>query len=200
MPSGYTAILGEKEDMTLKEFALLCARAFGACVDMRDEPLSTPIPEKFECDTFYQKKYEEAKKVLDDFMALEDKVGYLEKTYDKYFDDEHKRHIQKSEEKAKLRDRYSRMLFKVIKWTPPTKEHDDLRNFMIKQIHDSIEWDCSEYPLNLCSKEEWCNVERKIKNFQKDVDYYHQEMIKEKERYDSRNKWIKDLRDSLEGL
>jgi len=44
MPTGYTAEIyeGEKE-VTFEKFALTCARAFGACITIRDEPMSASI-------------------------------------------------------------------------------------------------------------------------------------------------------------
>lgn len=45
MPTGYTAAI--KYGITFKEFALDCARNFGACISMRDEPRETPIPDEF---------------------------------------------------------------------------------------------------------------------------------------------------------
>jgi hypothetical protein len=49
MPTGYTAPIAD--GMTFEQFALGCARAFGALVTMRDEPSDAPIPERLEPDT-----------------------------------------------------------------------------------------------------------------------------------------------------
>ena len=38
MPTGYTLDLYNGKDITFEEFVLKCARAFGALIDMRDEP------------------------------------------------------------------------------------------------------------------------------------------------------------------
>lgn len=197
MPTGYTAILGEKEDVSLKEFAMLCARNFGACIEMRDLPLSEPIPEKFEPSPFYQKRYEESKKQFDDFMAMEDKKGFLERTYERYVKLEKKRRKENQEKKSILRERYERMLNKIIAWNPPSDEHINLKNFMMKQIKDSIEWDCKDYELKLASKEKWCDVESHIENLLNDVNFYKLQIEKEQYRYDSMNKWLKLLRESF---
>lgn len=42
MPTGYTHKI--KDGMTFKEYALRCARNFGALMDMRDDPMDAPIP------------------------------------------------------------------------------------------------------------------------------------------------------------
>ena len=38
MPSGYTSDIYNGKEVTFKDFALGCARAFGACVMQRDDP------------------------------------------------------------------------------------------------------------------------------------------------------------------
>ena len=43
MPSYYTADICNEKDISFQEFALKCARAFGAFVHMRDEPLNTTL-------------------------------------------------------------------------------------------------------------------------------------------------------------
>lgn len=57
MPSAYTAPVQDGKITEFKDFAILCARAFGACIDMRDDPLDKPIPEAFSPVT---KHYDEA--------------------------------------------------------------------------------------------------------------------------------------------
>jgi hypothetical protein len=47
VPTGYTATLNHGEQ-TFPDFALHCARAFGALVSLRDESSDTPIPEVIE--------------------------------------------------------------------------------------------------------------------------------------------------------
>lgn len=199
MPTGYTAILGETEDMKLKDFAMLCARNFGACIEMRDLPLSAPIPEKFEPSPYYKDRLEEAKRKYADFMALSasEKRAFLERTFEEVIDSNIKDYEETSKSKDVLRRRYNAMLLKVVKWTPPTSEHIDLREFMIKQIHDSIEWDCKEYMPQLPNKDEWCDICRYIASLKKDVEYYQEAYDKEQARYASLNKWLDDLRNSF---
>lgn len=51
MPTGYTAAIADGIDF--KTYALSCARAFGALVEMRDEPANAPIPEEFKPSSYY---------------------------------------------------------------------------------------------------------------------------------------------------
>jgi hypothetical protein len=68
MPTGYTAPIAD--GMTFEQYALGCARAFGALVTMRDEPSDAPIPEKLEPDTYYQRSLEASQLELDRVMSL----------------------------------------------------------------------------------------------------------------------------------
>lgn len=52
MPTGYTANI--KNGITFEEFALDCARNFGALIIMRDEPKDAPIPEQFEASKHHE--------------------------------------------------------------------------------------------------------------------------------------------------
>ncbi|MBO6267553.1 MAG: hypothetical protein J6N19_00245, partial [Clostridium sp.] len=70
MPTGYTCFIEDGKITTAKGFLLLCARAFGACIEMRDEPLSEPIPEKFNGDDTYRLWLEDAKTELSKLKAM----------------------------------------------------------------------------------------------------------------------------------
>lgn len=58
MPTGYTSPLYEGKEISFEQFALRCARNFGALVMMREEPLDTPIPEKFNPCEYCKREYE----------------------------------------------------------------------------------------------------------------------------------------------
>lgn len=200
MPSVYTAILGDTEDMKLKDFAMLCARNFGACIEMCDTPLSEPIPEKFEPSPFYKDRLEKSKQEYADFMALSEseKYAFLELTFNEMIEKSKKDYEEASQRKDVLRRRYNAMLLKIVNWTPPTPEHENLREFMIEQLHDSIEWDCKEYQPSLPKKEEWCDIVRYTDSLKEEIEYYQESYDKESARYASMNKWLDDLRKSFE--
>ena len=42
MPTGYTAIIEDDPNCTFEQYLMRCARAFGATVTMRDDPLDKP--------------------------------------------------------------------------------------------------------------------------------------------------------------
>ena len=55
MPTGYTAYIKDGDITTGKDFLKLCLRNFGVAIDMRDEPLSKPVPTQFEPNPYYKK-------------------------------------------------------------------------------------------------------------------------------------------------
>ena len=54
MPTGYTAILFDKPETSFRQYAYVCARAFGALVSMRDESLDVPLPVEIKPDSYYR--------------------------------------------------------------------------------------------------------------------------------------------------
>jgi hypothetical protein len=80
MPTGYTEGVSKGEITDFKVYALRCARAFGACVMLRDEPVTDEIPE-FEPSDYHQKRLKEAQTQLAEFNAMldADKLAMFER-------------------------------------------------------------------------------------------------------------------------
>lgn len=197
MPIGYTYIVANNENFTFPEFAMRCARNFGALVMMREEPLDAPIPERFEPSDYYKQEYEKAKAAYENFIANPPTDEDLEKQYNEYVANETERFAAISAEKDMKRSRYNAMLLKVLKWQPPTSEHEGLKKFMIDQLHDSIEADCCEYQPRIPDKEEYVAFHRSGKYLKEELDFYEKRWREEVERTNARNKWLSELRESL---
>lgn len=185
-----------KDDITFEKFVMNCSRAFGALVTMRDNANDSVIPEKFEPSTYHIDKLKELKKRLLKIEKMSPDAANQEaiKEYESAFDC-----YEKSiKDKRELKKKYEKMLVYVNEWVPPTNEHIGLKNFMIEQITESIDWDCDES----CEKPpepvtgrfwKWDKIE-KIKN---DIEYHEKENNNEIELVNARNKWLSDLRKSL---
>lgn len=197
MPTGYTAPLYEGKEMTFEQFALRCARNFGALIRMRDEPFDAPIPEEFPVDEYYQKNYEQAKAAYEKFKQHPPTDEELEEAYAKYVQKE-TNHAKKANERAAFRrQRYEAMLSKVMEWEPPTEEHVNLKNFMVEQLEDSIDFDCSECHPHITEKQKWMEYERSGKFYEDNLRVSKDSLEKATKSCAERNAWIKDLRDSL---
>jgi hypothetical protein len=195
MPTGYTSSI--KDGITFKEFIMECARAFGATVTMRDEPKNKEIPDKFGVSDYYTNKLSETQTEFENVKAMSGEEIILKARIE--YDEKIAYNKQQIKEHNDLRQKYNDMLFEVKKWQPPTSDHHGLKDFMIQQITNSIDFDCdtSYYlkPVELLTGEQWLS-HRKHKLL-KDIDYYTQEHQKELVRVNGRNEWLLQLRNSL---
>lgn len=195
--TGLTSLVAENDNVTLEQFAMRCARHFGALIDMRDEPMDAPIPEEFEVSNHYRKDYERAKAEYENFIANPLTDEELEKKYNDYVAEETEKAKQENEERRIIRKRYEAMLAKVRKWQPPTSDHVELKNLMERQLTDSIEWDCKEYEPNILTKDEFISSNKASEPLKECMGLYKNRWQVEIATVNSRNRWLKDLRESL---
>ena len=197
MPTGYTADI--KDGISFSEFAMNCARAFGACITLRDEQAGgDKIPDRFEPSDYHLKALISAKDRLSDLesITMEEAKTRCESEYKQA---ESSRITRLSENKAQL-SAYQAMLQQVNAWQPPSDEHCGLRDFMREQIEQSIKFDDStDYlskPTEIKTAEEW--LEDKKHEALKNIKYHREEYAKEVERTAKRNEWVESLRNSLQ--
>lgn len=192
MPTGYTAAIAD--GITFEQFVLRCARAFGALVALRDEPLDAPIPAHFEANDYYARALDRDQKRLRELLDLssDERKQKCEQEHQEAC----RSAQQHRQERQELRTKYEAMLAQVEAWQPPTVEHHDLRRFMRQQITDSIRHDCYEtedpkpVSVDLWYADQVANLERAIEHHRKS----HAE---EEERVKGRNKWLQSLLESL---
>jgi hypothetical protein len=191
MPTGYTQCINE--GATFTEFAIECARAFGATITMRDDPMGTPIP-KFEPSDYHPKRLAESEKRLKFLESLtpEQIQEQIAADYKKELESYNERKLANDAQRA----RYEAVLSKVNQWQPPTENHMGLKSFMAEQIKESIKFDCSpsELPEKL-TPGEW--YDKQIKSSEWSVKYHKDEYAKEVERTTERNEWVRQLKASL---
>ena len=206
MPSGYTSELVEK-NLNFRQFALLCARAFGVCISMRDDPLDKPIPEKIEpISTYHRDELARAKQKLKKLLSLKTKSAREKWAVDKINEDlASSEKFKKEEGNDNTISKYEEMLDKVKNWTPPTSEHAELKKFMTQQLMESIKWDAHtdywseaitrleqklENPLEFYKEE--------VKKAKESVKYHQEHWKKDVEGARKATKWLQQLRKSLE--
>lgn len=195
MPTGYTAEIHDGKDITFRDFALQCARAFGALVEIRDEPVGAPLPETFEPTTYHLDKREEAagrlaeiKSMTDDDCRTAAEREWLDALADKR---------KRDADNSALRARYDAMLTEVLAWEPPTDEHVGIKTFMVEQIASSIRFDTGYErpdPVRL-TPVEWRIAQQQQAH--RDIAYHEEQHAKEVERATGRSRWLSDLRESL---
>lgn len=196
MPTGYTAKLMEKGE-SFQEFVMRCARAMGACVTMRDDDMNAPIPEKFEPSDYHVKALESAKERLCELQRMPhaDRRLFAEK--------------QKNDRLRSLKSSMSNMVEedarllamekKVKAWTPPTADHDGLKEFMLQQLEISKNnadyWNKDVEAASSESLDQYYN--QAVVAAKRDIEYHTEEYAKEVERCESRTRWLQQLRKSL---
>lgn len=190
MPTGYTAELFERE-VPFEEFVLTCARAFGATILMRDDPLSTPIPDEFQPSDYHLKALEGAKKELARLQAMtnEQRIAFGTQKGEDAF----KRAKEYAAKCKAQNDRLLDMQAKVRDWTPPTPDHTELQAFMLQQLEISMHSMDDSFELK-APMEYYAEA---VKNAEHGIDYHRKGYAEEVERTSARNKWIRELRESL---
>ena len=106
---------------------------------------------------------------------------------------EQRKYVKRNSEVAK---RYQNMRLKVLGWTPPTPDHENLKKFMLDQLSESETWDIhTPSPVVLMTGKKW--LANHIDSAVYDIKYHTEEHQKEVERTTSRNEWIAKLYESL---
>lgn len=190
MPTGYTAKLME-EGQTFPEFAMTCARAFGATIMMRDEPSDAQIPEEFPVSDYHLKAGQKAREEFARLSAMtnEERIAFGTQAREEAENYRVNCQARNRAENARLRD----MADKVRSWTPPTPEHTELQKFMLQQIEVSM----NDYEPERSTKSPMEYYAEALTRAERDIHYHAEGYAKEIERTRERNEWIKALRASL---
>jgi hypothetical protein len=126
-------------DVSFPEFARRCARAMGGFIRQRDEPMDSPL-RATEVNEYYHVRVRVAQQHLQDAMRMSD--ANIRATMLSEYDSAVQTYNDQCRAVAEIRARYEAMLAYVRAWTPPTVDHEPLREFMIRQLEESIEFDC----------------------------------------------------------
>jgi hypothetical protein len=194
MPTGYTADI--EKGITFQEYALSCARQFGALVTMRDDPHDAEIPDVFEPSGYHTKAIVKAKAELVQLMNMSPEE--TEKQADAAFRKEEQSNADYRKKKATLRKKYEAMLVEAKAYVAPTPDHVNYRKFMIEQIEGSIDFDCStsyDPKATRLTGEEW--IASEIEKNSKSIGYHTKEHEKEVDRAVQRTGWVQEMKRSL---
>lgn len=197
MPTGYTAAVNDGTMTSLREYALTCVRAFGVAVELRDEPLSTPIPEHFDPDTrYHDERIAEVRKRLDELVAMT--AEQRQAACNEANKANAAARVEQEARAKAIRERYDAMTAKVAAWETP---HTELRKFMLEQLDQSKDFDCQVFPLEArepYTPETWYEAE--FEEAARSLGYHEKERAKVIARTAQRNAWLEELRQSLIGV
>lgn len=194
MPTGYTYPVCEGKITEFPDFAMSCARAFGALIMMRDEPSDAPIPEEFRPSDYNSKRLEESRERLAKLNAMTTAEAVT--ACETAFAEASASHEKYEAECVASDARLKAMLAKVDRWEPPTASHVEMKKFMIDQLATSLRGSYRPIPPAKLEPTEWHRSE--IEKAMKDIGYHAEAQAQEIERAAGRTEWIKQLRASLE--
>ena len=203
MPTGYTAGVMDGTITEFKDYAFQCARAFGALVMQRDDPLTPNIP-VLKVDDYYSAAVREAEEEVKQISSMTSKQ--IETEFLKSKARDIKYHTKGIKDQEKTRERYLKMLEEAKKFVAPTDEHVSYRDFLISQLEESLNWDCrSNY-----HQEQLAKTKRKksAKSWHREglaeakyrLKYAKKSLKEEIERVKSRNDWLSQLKKAVENV
>lgn len=198
MPTGYTSKIYNGEQQSGKEFIMTCARAFGALIEMRDEPNDAIIPEEFQPSEYHKKELEKAKIELEKYknMTIEQIQQKVNESYQEIIEQNKKYY----NEGLELKNRYEKVLREVERWELPSSEHQNLKDFAMDQLNESIRFDCGhikKYVEEVKKETPEEYIQKQIDSCLWSINYHQENWDKEIKKTNERNLWIKQLRDSL---
>lgn len=199
MATGYTTDIHDGKEVSFTDFILKCTRAMGVAIMQRDQDLSVPLVDEEVPSDYHQKALSKAI-----ITAAELKRLSLDEWEQRERDDREAAttHVRDAIKKAgEIRVRYESMLAEVEAWRPPTPEHQGLKDFMTEQLTSSIKFDCNVSYLTMPptrTAEEF--RDERIAKAERDIEYHREGWAKDQERAASRNRWVRDLRDSLNAI
>lgn len=206
MPTGYTAPVQDGTVTDFSDFALLCARGFGAMMLLRDHDQGLEATRKYiasgaylEESSYHDDRVAAAQAELVDLRAMSDDDALA--AANKEHAAATKRNEEHNARNQTENDRYEAMLAQAEAWEPPTEEHVGFKEFMVKQLKESIDFDCGSYdrPIpEITSGAVW--RQEQIAKAEKEIAYHLREVEKERERNEQRRAWVVSLLDSLEAV
>src|SRR5688500_2540378 len=197
MPTGYTADLYDGKDVTFEEFVLRCARGMGAAILLRDAgPDVLPTEENVVEGDYAEEKLVTAISELAELRKMS--PAEIERTAEAENAEQREKREEAIAKNNTRRGAYEGMLDRVKAWTPPSKDHEGFKEFMIEQLESSISHDCDSDPGRWYierTPEEW--HAHRLEQAQRNIEYYTEQVEKANERNEARRRWIRQLRESL---
>lgn len=195
MPTGYTAYV--QDGANFKQFALKCARAFGATIMQRDDAMDAPLQTLIKPSTHHKDNIERSINEREELLSLSDKEW--QKRLNADYESELIRISDQRKKEKEIQVKYETVLADVEKWAPPTSEHEGIKDFMVKQLKESIEWDCKTYSNKEAIKLSLDEYKKmKLDAVDWSINYHTKGWSEEVQRCADRTKWLQDFVNSLD--
>lgn len=202
MPTGLTADVYEGKNMSLRAFALNCARQLGGgyqASDYGDRMLPMDKPPVMEPSGYHSGQLRKAEEDLDFWLHVQQDPETMKSIYDKEMAKHEVENIGHDARMKVVKERYEAMISRVEQWQVP-EEYATLKDLMLEQLRTSLEYDYHpEYRPCTAEQEpigEW--MERNISIARRDIEYHKAELEKEKQAIAEINAYVKGLYDLLD--
>lgn len=203
MTTGYTAYIKDGKITTGKDFLLLCTRAFGIAIDLKDEPLDKSTPENFEPDTFYKDLYENALKELQHAqeMTFQEAKDNFVQSYRNRVDI----YSKQASVLVATNKKYEKVRKEIESWVPPSNDYINLKEFALKQIDMCMVEQKAIDKYNELAKEKLDCSDSAVRKYMVDtvkqcqdvVNRYKEKWQRELDRSKSKTEWMKKLVESF---
>ena len=213
MPTGYTSFIEDGKVKTAKQFLHLCLRAFGVCVNMRDDGLkltddyTSDLIKEYQYDIdYHQKQLKAAEKRLSEIQNMSE-----EELCDKYIKETSEKIAYYLKEKNNIDDnnaKYLEIREKISNWDCDPK-FQNIKDFALKQIDISMNnSDFYQEALEKCgtpTKEEFQQKKEEylqglIDSAKRDVDYHTEHRDKAITRQAENLKFYNEFKEELDKL
>ena len=154
MSTAFTDHIENGKLTKFSDFAKLCAKAFGAAIHMRDKNLDTPYVKR-EVEPYYKERLSD---VENDINALKNNPEDVYKKYKKALSEDINLYKDEIIERNSRKEIVTSLVKEANDWTPPTKEHESFKNFVLEQLKYA-EQDVDTF-----------YYERQIEDWQKELD------------------------------
>ena len=173
-------------------FVWRCARGLRGAHSMRPT-FDDPLPLTVTPDRYYDDSLLDAQKELGAFESLT--PDQIRQHHADAYQSSLALHDSHNRKYAVERKRLETMLGDVECWTPPTAEHEGLKDFMVKQLEEAIDWTHDSAWSFEESVEKW-EVDR-LDYLRDRVMRFATALKRQRERAKERSRWLQDLHASV---
>jgi site-specific recombinase XerD len=202
MATSFTYDIYEGKPITFEQFLWKCVRYFCVAIDQRDDHLDVPVIfekhlEKDSMYRYYKDRLKEAQDELAELDVITEKEAQRRATA--LYNEAVKKRDGYLKEALARTARFKEFYDKTLAWVPPTKEHENLKKFMLEQLSPDVksEGDIHRmYPVPQPeTAKEW--IARKRTRALEEIEYYSGQQKKEILGLQERNGWIAKLAESV---
>lgn len=202
MASGYTSEILNGKVNTLKQFAQVLAKGFGATSHQKEEALNTPI-KKAKVGTYHNKAIRELKSNLKEFNLITDKELIADEK--RALKASKKHYKEKIVIMKKAKSKCSKLLLEAQLWEIPTDNHKVVKDMMIEELKNVIEFDCDIEPVNQLIKDIDSREidpleirEKQVASFKQQIEFHEESHKVDKDHVEQSNKWVSELMESFD--